>query len=67
MLSENAGDVCQDPRLIEPEIPERDGVWNAFNAMWFFYDTDSNGFVESHDIRTAFNTIDFWSSGKISR
>jgi hypothetical protein len=35
--------------------------------MWFFYDTDSNGFVESHDIRVAFNSMDFYSNGLINR
>lgn len=35
--------------------------------MWFFYDTDENGFIEAHDVRAAFSTMDFYANGRINR
>jgi hypothetical protein len=35
--------------------------------MWFFYDTDANGFIEAHDVRAAFSAMDFWYNGRIDR
>jgi hypothetical protein len=67
MLSENASEVCFDPRSSNTEVEERDGIWSAFTAMWFFYDTDANGFIEAHDVRAAFAAMDFWSNGRIDR
>lgn len=69
MFSENAGEICFDPRQSQSDTVEveRDGIWSAFTQMWFFYDTDSNGFIETHDVRAAFASMDFWSNGKIDK
>lgn len=66
MLTDQAGDICYDPRAKLAET-ERDGVWSAFTEIWFFFDLDYNGFIEAHDIRDSFATMDFWTNGKIDR
>lgn len=68
MLSENASEVCYDPRgSNDQQDEERDGIWSAFTQMWFFYDTDANGFIEAHDVRAAFAAMDFFANGRINR
>lgn len=52
MFTENASDICYDPRVSGDAM--RDGVWSAFSEIWFFYDTDYNGYIEAHDVRSAF-------------
>lgn len=66
MLTNSASDICYDPRG-QMDMGERDGVWSAFSEIWFFYDTDYNGYIEAHDIRTAFASMDFWFNGQIDR
>lgn len=65
MFVENAGDICYDPRHSGEE--EHDGVWSAFTETWFFFDTDANGFIEAHDVRNAFATMDFFANGQINK
>jgi hypothetical protein len=57
-LTDNAADVCFDPRPtdlgnFEPPIEDKNFKL-AFTHIWFFFDTNRNGFIEPVDIRTNY-------------
>lgn len=58
-LTDNAEDVCYDPRPnnflanIDPPIEDRNFKL-AFTHIWFMFDTNRNGFIEPVDIRTNY-------------
>ena len=70
-LTDNAAEVCYDPRphdsLVDPPI-ENKNFKLAFTHVWYFFDTDRNGLIEPIDIRTNYFNLKAESpSGEVDK
>jgi hypothetical protein len=70
LLTENAAEVCYDPRpqtIIDPPI-EYKNLKLAFSHVWNFFDVDRSGFIDRLDIRTNFFDLkDISPSGEVDK